>query len=256
MARRFINDRLVTIKRFAPGQHESPPGEKAAGPVTPEPEAPPPVTSDVATGVPSAPPPAETSIAVPAAPAAAAPMSTPTAAPPPATPPPPPAAVAPVPAPADLQHVLRREDEELRSGLREKELEEFRRRQREVGEQLTRAIQTLEHEQSLTQARLELLQRLEGELAGLEADAAKPLAGDQFRAARRAVDQAYLELLKLERDELEETPAHDHARFEIASLTFAQLTRIGLGLTWPLILALLLAAAIVAVALLSVFGRG
>jgi hypothetical protein len=152
--------------------------------------------------------------------------------------------------------VLRREDETLRSGLREQAQEEFRRRQREVREQLTRAIQTLEHEQSLAQARLELLQHLEAELATLQADAARPLTGDEFRAARRAVDQAYLELLKLEREELEEAPARDHARLEVASLTFAQLTRLGLGLTWPLVLALLLAAGVVAVALLSVFGRG
>jgi len=233
MARRFINDRLVTIKRFAPGQHDVPAADKAPEPFPAE-----------LAAVPAAEPPPPVPAATPAPLPTTAPAPTPLAAPSPAAP------------AQDLQHVLRREDEQLRSGLREKELDEFHRRQREVREQLTRAIQTLEHEQNLAQARLELPQRLERELAGLQSDAAKPLTGDEFRSARRAVDQAYLELLKLEREELEEAPARDHARFEVASLTLAQMTRIGIGLTWPLLLCQLLAAAVVAIALVSVFGRG
>ena len=252
MARRFINDRLVTIKRFAPGQYDVPVADKVQEPVPAElgvtPVAEPADRAALAARTLAAPAPVATASAAPAPVLASAPAPPPLAT---AT-----ATAGTVPAQSqDLQHVLRREDEELRSGLREKELEEFRRRQREVREQLTRAIQTLEHEQSLAQARLELLQRLESELAGLQSDADRPRTSDEFRSARRAVDQAYLELLKLERDELEETPARDHARVDIASLTFAQLTRIGLGLTWPVIIALLLAAAVVAIALLSVFGR-
>lgn len=89
------------------------------------------------------------------------------------------------------------------------------------------------------------------ELSGLPADIPDDLPLAELRQAKRTVDQAAIELLKIETRE-PEAPAQQ-VLHEICSLSFLQLTKLGLGLGWPVAAAFLAAGVIVAGALLALF---
>lgn len=231
--KQFINEALVTSKRFGPPTHTQAPKSTP----TPEPDA---------AEAPSAPPAAaETTPDAPPDPADSAATHVASS---------PEAERAPAPAPAEPVTALhRREDDHLRAELMQEEVAEFGRRRQELRNQLHRDVSALEHGLADTEARLDFLKRLQRTLEQVQVQDTTPLTATEFRQARQELEQIRLELLKLERDKLEATPATSAPGLEIHSLTFGQLTRLGLGLTWPLILALLLAAAAVTVALLTVF---
>ncbi len=229
--KQFINEALVTSKRFGPPTHTQAPKSTPA----PEPDA-----DEAPSALPAA---AETTPDAPPDPADSAATSVASS---------PEAERAPAPTPVEPVTALhRREDDHLRAELMQEEVAEFRRRRQELRNQLHRDVSALEHGLADTEARLDFLKRLQRTLEQVQDTT--PLTATEFRQARQELEQIRLELLKLERDKLEATPATSAPGLEIHSLTFGQLTRLGLGLTWPLVLALLLAAAAVTVALLTVF---
>lgn len=189
--RRFVNERLVTVRRFKPGTPEPAGGVTASG------------------SLPS----------------------------------------------ADLGQILHREQTALDAGLQREHLDEFARRRAEVSHELETAL--LQAEQQRQGAEEDIQQLLEWKLKldpaqGLDPATAAPA---DLRGARRAVEEVHLELLQCLRSpegaEAGSTPRP--AACELLSLSLGQMTRLGLGFTWPLIAAIVLAGLAVAVSLLAVF---
>jgi len=220
--KQFINEQLVTLKRFNPAMPSASPQPAASpahsGPATAEPQP------------------------VPEIPRAQTP--------------PPEAAAPPPPKPelgAGIVPLLQREQASLQAGLLRKEWDEYHRRRQEVLEQLEGTIASMGQERLHLDARFQMLVETKSEIEGQVPESGGELSPGEFRTARRLVENAHLELLKLEREKL--VPPHfgKVGHLEICSLSLAQLTRLGLGLTWPVIAAVLLGATIIAIALLIVF---
>jgi len=103
---------------------------------------------------------------------------------------------------------------------------------------------------------IEGLERIHREL-GTTPDA-PPDPGENAAALgqyRQAVEGARIELLKIEKSLTPMGPDVDTSSLlpEISSLTFGQLTRIGFGLTWPLVAAVVLGTLGVAAVLTALF---
>ncbi|NOY80857.1 MAG: hypothetical protein GXP31_07605 [Kiritimatiellaeota bacterium] len=143
-----------------------------------------------------------------------------------------------------------------RTAVLKREAAELERLRRDVAKQYDRLRAELNEERSRLEACSAGLERIKQELSAVPA--APPDPGNDAAALgsyRRAVEGARIELLKLE---TELTPPHRSAPApsflpEIASLTLGQLTRIGFGLTWPLIAAIILGGAGVVLVLLALF---
>jgi hypothetical protein len=154
------------------------------------------------------------------------------------------------PAERDVRELVRAEHTEIRRSAARKEAAELERLRGELTGRLQEAVARLQQEQQTVQSRLEVLQRQMQNLAGLTPLSNTETEVEALRQWKRQVHGAHMELLKVERNQAE---PRDERRL-LMSLTFGDLTRLGLGLTWPLIAALLLAAAIVGVGVLVALG--
>ena len=186
---KFVNDRLVTTRSFAPGSDE--PAGAREGTEAPGP------------------------------------------------------APAPEPAPSgDVDELLRREEKAQQTEAIGEAARELARRRVE----LIRRTDTLRERMTEDLAAVERVGR---ELSGVPGAIPDSVPLAELRQAKRTVDQAALELLKIETRE-PEAPAQQ-VLHEICSLSFLQLTRLGLGLGWPVAAALLAAGLVVAATLLALF---
>ena len=224
--RQFLNEQLVTLKHFNAAI-------PAASPSTAQPSGTPPAPAEVQ----PAPEPARYETPSPDADAQPFAKSPP-------KPREPGTGIAPL---------LQREQASLQAGLLRKEWDEYHRRRQEVLEQLEGTLASMGQERLQQDARLQMLAEIKSEIEGQVPESGNDLSTGEFRTTRRLVENAHLELLKLEREELAPPHAGKAEPLEICSLTLLQLTRLGLGLTWPVIAAVLLGAIIIAIALLIVF---
>jgi hypothetical protein len=156
---------------------------------------------------------------------------------------------------ADLPHLLRREHAALHSGLRRERDDEFRRRRQEVCGLLAARAAACAEAQRDAGHELERLQLWQERLS--PAAALDPERADEadLRAARRQLEEVHLELLRLQRDHAAATdvPRTHPLVHDLLSLSFAQVTRLGLGLLWPLAVAVLLGALLLAACFLALF---
>jgi hypothetical protein len=108
----------------------------------------------------------------------------------------------------------------------------------------------------MTQQRIDLETRIEQfkkrqeDIEALQFEDGQQVAPETLRQLRQQLHHAGIELAMLERD----TRCNPEAATGLGHLSFGELTRIGLGILWPLIVGLLLAAGIVAAGLIAVFG--
>lgn len=152
--------------------------------------------------------------------------------------------------PAAIEPILDREHKAAREKAEGRNLIEVARRRNEVEEKLNEFAADLERREQETHREIELCRELANKLRAMPVEVTR----ENVSEVRRLVRQADLELLKRERDQTEAEPrARDHAAATLPSLTFMQLTRLGLGMTWPLLLGILIAALFVGGCLLAVF---
>ena len=143
------------------------------------------------------------------------------------------------------------EDDRVRAHSVAERSAELRRRHAEVVRDLSEAITTIERRQraeasagATFRQRLDTLTALD-ELVGGEMNA------EALRRVGQEVHDGHVELMKFE---AESAGPEEDPRPALLSLTFGQLTRMGLALTWPLILAVLLAAGIVILGFVATLG--
>ena len=151
-----------------------------------------------------------------------------------------------------LESIRKREEKTLRGEALRQEAAEVVRRRHAAEEQVTVAITELETVRDRTKKRLEALEEARGRLAALPRIQPDRMDDAALREARSVVGAVHVELARQQK-ERRETAASRSGVPELTSLSFSQLTRLGLGLTWPLLVVGLVAAAIVAGALLAVF---
>lgn len=151
--------------------------------------------------------------------------------------------------PEDLEKILDKEDQKTRTVVRRRDVAETGRRREEVQRDLDEIVSSLDTEQQLVKEKLTRFSSLQAMLANLPEDVSQ----DRLMEVKQAIREAHMEMVKHHRENLSrEEQAGEN--LDWTSLTCGQLTKIGLGLAWPLILGLLAAAGIVALALHSVFG--
>lgn len=147
-----------------------------------------------------------------------------------------------------LNDILDREDERTREVVAERDAVETVRRREELLRDLSAIIRDLDMEASLVEEKLERFQGMR------EAVAAGPegMPTERLGEVKKALRDAHMELVKHHRDSL--AAENVAAGIDWPSLSPGQLTKIGLGLGWPLLFGLVLGAAIVSATLVAVFG--
>ncbi len=191
MARNFINNRLVTARRFAPGE-KSPPATATA-----------PLAED-----------------------------------------------APVPPAAGLETILQKEDSRTKVQVAKRDVRETGRRREEVLRDLGEIVANLEAEQTIVKEKLARFDDLRRTIAGLPED----VGAERLGKVKAAVREAHIELVKHHRESL--TSEERGGGIDWTTLDLGQLTRIGFGLGWPVIVGFVIGALIVSATLAVVFGTG
>ncbi len=157
---------------------------------------------------------------------------------------------------SDATAAARAGERKSRAAVLKREAAELERLRSDVASRCNRLRAELDGERARLDACSAELERIERELSGIPDSPPDP--GSNAAALgtyRRGVEGARIELLKIE---TELTPSHRADQSpsllpEIASLTLGQLTRIGFGLTWPLIAAIILGGLGVASVLIALF---
>jgi len=150
---------------------------------------------------------------------------------------------------AALEALLRAEEQRTKHEALAHDLVEARRRRDELLEQLGDAIAGLEKDAAALGDRTALLQQRRESIRALELSSEECRELSVLRLAKQELHHAHLELVKLDRD----SGRRPDMSVAVASLSLAQITRVGLGLTWPLLLVILAAAAGMIAAVLWVF---
>ncbi len=148
---------------------------------------------------------------------------------------------------ADLQ---RAENDAVHKEALAAEWKELRVHHHELLSKLDDAIEQLDQQQRYVEAVRAELQEHKATLKQLNMVSNFVPDNSEVRQAKRKVQNAHLELVKYER---RQTPA-DESKHILLSLTFGQLTRLGLGISWPLIATLIFSAALIVAAVALSFG--
>lgn len=150
-----------------------------------------------------------------------------------------------------LESVLDREHNIVRSKAEEKSVAEIGRRRTEVADKLEEFTTELKQRHEALEKELAFCGELRNELQ----QQSQEVTPENLSEMRRLVRQIDLELLKRQRQAYpsRESRPPDTSLPSMSGLNFVALTRIGLGLTWPLIVTLLLAALGLGIVLFSLF---
>lgn len=145
---------------------------------------------------------------------------------------------------AELDDLVRREEHELKRQSIAQSWSEVRQRRREVMMDLDRAVQVLEKRQrEVEDLRRTLTQRREA-VAGMDVDRADVPELEVLRRMKQVLHDAHVELAVYQRLEARDA---DDRRVPLSDLGFGDLTRLGLGLFWPLVVAIVAGAVVLAV---------
>ena len=170
--------------------------------------------------------------------------------------------VSPAPAvpPANLGEIVRREDAKLHGDLLVKERAEFHKHRQELLPELRETI--VGHQAALRslEDQLETLIRAHQDLEAAELSTDGPVSLGELREAKRNLEAARMELMKLQRQQAAAAPATPPAAqapgtaaVVLPDLSWKQAAVLGLSLTWPVAVVIFLGALFVGICLLSVF---
>ena len=160
----------------------------------------------------------------------------------------------------DLDALVRKEQAKLHGELLEKERAEFHKHRQTLLPELRETITGQQAARQTLENQLVTLLRVHADLeaASLSADGTVTLT--EVREAKRYLEAARMELLKLQRTQASAplaypatVPGTGFAPAHLAQLSFQQATRLGLMLAWPLLATILLGALFIGICLLSVF---
>lgn len=153
--------------------------------------------------------------------------------------------------PDELETILEKEDSHTRQQVTRRDVAETGRRKSEVERELNEIITTMEEERELAEEKLTRFAEVRAMLSAL------PDNVDEkgLFEVKQAIRKAHMEMVKHHQDSLAEEGAPAGSPAESwPTLSFGTLSKAGLALTWPLILAILIAAGIISVVLNVLFG--
>jgi hypothetical protein len=150
------------------------------------------------------------------------------------------------PAEQSLNELVSREEEELKRESIAQSWAEVARRRGEVLIEIDRAIQVLEKRHTESEEMLRTLSHRRQAVAGIDTEQPGEPSLDQLRRMKQDLHDAHVELTVFQR--LDAGPANRHA-LNLTELGLGELSRAGIGLFWPLIAGMLLAAIVLSVGL-------
>lgn len=141
-----------------------------------------------------------------------------------------------------LENIIQRESSLIRKTTARKEIIELQKQRRETIRKLHELRTSIEQERESLEAKSHFFSTLMKELQEIPEE----IEETSLRDLRQAVNNAHMETLKFERrknDSRIDSAVKNQANNDWQNISFSQLTRIGLGLLWPLAIALLLTGA-------------
>ena len=157
-----------------------------------------------------------------------------------------PVAAAERPAEQSLNELVSREEEELKRESIAQSWTEVCRRRGEVLIDIDRAIQVLEKRRTETDEMLRTLSHRRQAVAGIDVERPGEPSLDQLRRMKQDLHDAHVELTVFQRLD---TGGANSQRASWLDLGFGDLSRAGIGLFWPVIAGMLLAAVVLSVGL-------
>lgn len=151
------------------------------------------------------------------------------------------------PAEQSLNELVRREEDELKRESIAQSWSEVRRRRGEVLIDLDRAIQVLEKRSTEADEMLRTLSHRRQAVAAIDVEQPGEPSLDVLRRMKQDLHDAHVELTVFQR--LDSAGDGERRRAHLADLGFADLSRAGFALFWPLIVGILVAAVVLAVGL-------
>ncbi len=243
MAAKFLNQQLISSRRFAPGSQNEPPtpksepGRRTAANRNPAPSD---ASHDVEPD--ESPAAASTSEALPDSASASSDQPGQLDS----------QAEAAGQAKAGLQTILAREAGATRETSTRREIRELQKRRLELIQRLQELRAEIEQEREALEAKSHFFRAQQEELRKFPDE----IEARALRSLRQALNNAHIETLKFERQgqgTAGTSAEKGRAGESLASLSFLQLTRIGAALLWPLLLTLLLVGLGIAASLYLLF---
>jgi hypothetical protein len=148
------------------------------------------------------------------------------------------------PAEQSLNELVTREEQELKRESIAQSWAEVRRRRGEVLIDIDRAIQVLGKRRTEAEEMLRTLSHRRQAVAEIDTDQPGEPGLDRLRRMKQDLHDAHVELTVFQRLDMGSSDAH---RMQMADLSLAELSRVGLGLFWPLVAGMVLAAVVLAV---------
>ncbi len=152
----------------------------------------------------------------------------------------------------NLNVILSREEQATKQTALQRELLELHRQRREVMQRLQETRTSLEQEKEGIEAKVHFFSSLLEELRAFSDQDGE----ESMRGLRQAVNNAHMEWVKREQEKAAEAGGENFNRqtsHTLSSMSLAQLAKIGFGLLWPVLVALLVSGGIVAATLYKLF---
>ena len=154
--------------------------------------------------------------------------------------------------PDHLDNILRREDGDIRRTAVSESITETVQSRREVLEQLRETTCEIRQRTETLDAYRKLLEATAANIAEFDPEITENNVG----TIRRAIENARIEIARFERDAMKRqsnTPKTDKLTLSVEDVPIGKLLKIGLALTWPVVLALIAAAIAGVVVLFNLF---
>ncbi len=154
-----------------------------------------------------------------------------------------------------VEELVAREEQNIRLTAVSERIADTARGRREVAEMLRETVSDIKQRAETLDSYRKMFESIAADIATLPPE----IDQENLPAARRAIDNARLEIARFEKDVMNRhvsagaktttTAAHDH----LAEMPFLKLTKIGLAFTWPVALAIILSAVLAIVVLYGLF---
>lgn len=142
------------------------------------------------------------------------------------------------------------EDRAVQSHAFQEDWQELHRRQTEILAAIEDACEAMAQQQTELETRIAQLRKRHTEIQELLIDDRREPSREDLRQLRRHLHHASIELTLLDRD----VGRGAGGGIDLAHLTFGELSKIAVGLSWPIVLGLLVAAGAVVAGLMALFG--
>jgi septal ring factor EnvC (AmiA/AmiB activator) len=156
---------------------------------------------------------------------------------------------------AHVQELIAREEDNIRLTAVSERIADTARGKREVAEMLRETVSDIKQRTETLDSYRKMFESIAADIAELPAE----IDQENLPAARRATDNARLEMARFEKDVLNRHASANTAKTttnpqgDLANIPFLKLTKIGLAFTWPVAIAIVLSAILAIVVLYGLF---